>query len=106
MSSLCNANVTETTLSLSLCEFLFVFQGNVGPAVFWLLGYLLTNPEALTAVKREMETSETSQLDRRVNTPVFGEGLCKQRDIYGFRLFLMSARRGGNKSQDSQYRSL
>lgn len=57
------------------------FQGNVGPAAFWLLGYLLTNPEALTAVKRElsgislMETSETSLLDRPVNTPVFGEGL-------------------------------
>ncbi|XP_059185560.1 prostacyclin synthase-like [Centropristis striata] len=56
---------------------LWATQGNVGPAAFWLLGYLLTNPEALTAVKREfsgislMETSETSLLDRPVHTPVF-----------------------------------
>jgi len=56
------------------------FQGNVGPAAFWLLGFLLTNPEALLAVKREfsqisqMETSQTSLMDGSVNTPVFGEG--------------------------------
>lgn len=50
------------------------FQGNVGPAAFWLLGFLLKNPEALTAVKSEMETLELSSLDGHVVTPVFGEG--------------------------------
>lgn len=55
------------------------FQGNVGPAAFWLLGYLLTNHKALMAVKREfsqitqMEPSETPLTDRAVHTPVFGE---------------------------------
>lgn len=75
MLSLCNAGTKGTTLSLSsVC-----FQGNVGPAAFWLLGYLLTNPEALAAVKREFsriserKTVETSPLDRPMDTPVFGE---------------------------------
>lgn len=51
----------------------------MGPAAFWLLGFLLTNPEALTAVRREFntisqtETSEARLLDGSVNTPVFGE---------------------------------
>lgn len=65
---------------ITVITWVFVcFQGNVGPAAFWLLGYLLTNPEALTAVRREFneisltETSEAPQLDRPVNTPVFGE---------------------------------
>lgn len=55
---------------VSLCLF---FQGNVGPAAFWLLGYLLTNHEALTAVKAEMATLEMSTPDTPVGTPVFGE---------------------------------
>lgn len=50
------------------------FQGNVGPAVFWLLGYLLKHPEALAAVKTEMEALRLSPLDSSVITPVFGEG--------------------------------
>ncbi|KAM8914322.1 prostacyclin synthase-like [Spinachia spinachia] len=56
---------------------LWATQGNVGPAAFWLLGYLLTNPEALAAVKREfsriseMETMAASPLDRTMDTPVF-----------------------------------
>ncbi|XP_029990750.1 prostacyclin synthase [Sphaeramia orbicularis] len=60
---------------------LWATQGNVGPAAFWLLGHLLTHPDALTAVKREfsrisqMETSETALLDRLVNTPVFDSAL-------------------------------
>lgn len=61
----------------------FVFQGNVGPAAFWLLGFLLKHPEALAAVKAEMEASPLSPLDGPVVTPVFGEGfhpgLCWQR---------------------------
>lgn len=60
---------------------LWATQGNVGPAAFWLLGYLLTNPEALTAVRREfssisqMETSQTPLVDRLVHTPVFDSAL-------------------------------
>ncbi|XP_044205351.1 prostacyclin synthase-like [Thunnus albacares] len=60
---------------------LWATQGNVGPAAFWLLSYLLTNPEALTAVRREFseisqtETSEAPQLDRPANTPVFDSAL-------------------------------
>lgn len=81
----------DNLISLCVC-----FQGNVGPAAFWLLGYLLTNPEALTAVKTEMETLETSLLDRPVNTPVFGEGFiptCVNRETFiGRRLFPLSAR--------------
>lgn len=56
-------------------SFALFFQGNVGPAAFWLLGYLLTNPEALSAVKREFGqiSTGTPLLDRDMNTPVFGE---------------------------------
>ncbi|XP_037636087.1 prostacyclin synthase-like [Sebastes umbrosus] len=67
----------EETQKKALLMQLWATQGNVGPAAFWLLGYLLTNPEALTAVRREfsgispMETSETSLVDGPVNTPVF-----------------------------------
>ncbi|XP_031706614.1 prostacyclin synthase [Anarrhichthys ocellatus] len=67
----------EETQKKAVLMQLWATQGNVGPAAFWLLGYLLTNPEALAAVKREfsgismMETSETSSLDRPVDTPVF-----------------------------------
>lgn len=38
-----------------------------------MLGYLLTHPEALTAVKTEMEALQLSPLDSSVVTPVFGE---------------------------------
>nr|QQL94728.1 cytochrome P450 8a1a [Lateolabrax maculatus] len=65
----------EETQKKAVLMQLWATQGNVGPAAFWLLGYLLTNPEALTAVKREMETLETSLLDRPVNTPVFDSAL-------------------------------
>ncbi|XP_061910081.1 prostacyclin synthase-like [Entelurus aequoreus] len=60
---------------------LWATQGNVGPAAFWLLGFLLTNPEALSAVRREfkqisqMETSEASLLGTPGNTPVFDSAL-------------------------------
>lgn len=62
----------DAILQSTLCECLF-FQGNVGPAAFWLLGYLLTNHEALTAVEAEMATLEISTPDTPVGTPVFGE---------------------------------
>ncbi|KAM9860348.1 prostacyclin synthase-like isoform 2-T2 [Aulostomus maculatus] len=60
---------------------LWATQGNVGPAAFWLLGYLLTNPEALTAVRREfnkmsqMETSDAALPDGLMNTPLFDSAL-------------------------------
>ncbi|KAK7916705.1 hypothetical protein WMY93_012466 [Mugilogobius chulae] len=45
-------------------------QGNAGPAAFWLLTFLLTNPDAMNAVKREFSgISQTSLLN--VKTPVF-----------------------------------
>lgn len=67
------------------------FQGNVGPAAFWLLGYLLTHPEALTAVKTEMEASQLSPLDASVITPVFGEGFNLRRDNGGAVVRMLSA---------------
>ncbi|XP_070693508.1 prostacyclin synthase-like [Pempheris klunzingeri] len=65
----------EETQTKAVLMQLWATQGNVGPAAFWLLGYLLTNPVALTAVTREMETSESPLLDRPVNTPVFDSAL-------------------------------
>ncbi|XP_056293664.1 prostacyclin synthase-like [Pseudoliparis swirei] len=69
--------VNEEMQNKAVLMQLWATQGNVGPAAFWLLGYLLTNPEALAAVKREfsgismMETSKTSSPDRPMDTPVF-----------------------------------
>nr|XP_046239779.1 prostacyclin synthase-like [Scatophagus argus] len=68
-------DVSEETQKKALLMQLWATQGNVGPAAFWLLGYLLTNPEALAAVKTEMDTSETALQDRPVNTPVFDSAL-------------------------------
>ncbi|KAM9410292.1 prostacyclin synthase-like [Pholidichthys leucotaenia] len=68
----------ETQIKAVLMQ-LWATQGNVGPAAFWLLGYLLMNPEALRAVKREfgqipqMETSETPLCGMK--TPVFDSAL-------------------------------
>ncbi|KAM3621571.1 uncharacterized protein V6R79_012942 [Siganus canaliculatus] len=64
--------IDEETQRKAILMQLWATQGNVGPAAFWLLGYLLTNPEALTAVKREMETSLS---DRPASTPVFDSAL-------------------------------
>ncbi|XP_040061072.1 prostacyclin synthase [Gasterosteus aculeatus] len=71
----------EETQKKAVLMQLWATQGNVGPAAFWLLGYLLTNPEALAAVKREFsriserKTVETSPLDRPMDTPVFDSAL-------------------------------
>ncbi|CAL8402117.1 unnamed protein product [Arctogadus glacialis] len=56
---------------------LWATQGNVGPAAFWLLGFLLTNSEALAAVREEftrVSQVETSQ-ESAVRTPVFDSAL-------------------------------
>nr|XP_015815316.2 prostacyclin synthase [Nothobranchius furzeri] len=69
--------VDEETQRKALLMQLWATQGNVGPAAFWLLGYMLTNPEALMAVKRELgqisrtENSGTPLVQRSENTPVF-----------------------------------
>ncbi|KAG5835757.1 prostacyclin synthase-like [Anguilla rostrata] len=57
---------------------LWATQGNVGPAAFWLLGFLLINPEAMNAVKKEFDSlllqADSPQglpFDKLQNTPVF-----------------------------------
>ncbi|ROL50784.1 Prostacyclin synthase [Anabarilius grahami] len=51
---------------------LWVTQGNAGPAAFWVLGYLLTNPEALRAVREEIQGGKHLRPEeRQKNTPVF-----------------------------------
>ncbi|XP_041836445.1 prostacyclin synthase-like [Melanotaenia boesemani] len=73
--------VDDETQRKAVLMQLWATQGNAGPAAFWLLGFLLTNPEAMMAVKREfgqisqMDTSETPLMDRSVNTPVFDSAL-------------------------------
>lgn len=60
---------------------LFFVQCNAGPATFWLLGFLLTHPEAMEAVKSEIrgltlqDTSLQHPSFHRLEahrTPVFG----------------------------------
>ncbi|XP_034540545.1 prostacyclin synthase-like [Notolabrus celidotus] len=65
----------EETQRRAVLMQLWATQGNVGPAAFWLLGYLLTNPEALTAVKTEMDTLKTSVQNAPVDTAVFDSAL-------------------------------
>ncbi|XP_062852689.1 prostacyclin synthase [Trichomycterus rosablanca] len=54
---------------------LWVTQGNAGPAAFWLLGFLLTHPEALKAVKDELKKSKQLNLNKRDATPVLDSAL-------------------------------
>ncbi|XP_034022495.1 prostacyclin synthase-like [Thalassophryne amazonica] len=69
----------EETQKKAVLMQLWATQGNVGPAAFWLLTYLLMNPEALTAMRREFsqitQTSACPLLDRHVHTPVFNSAL-------------------------------
>uniref|UniRef100_A0A7N8YIV0 Prostacyclin synthase n=1 Tax=Mastacembelus armatus TaxID=205130 RepID=A0A7N8YIV0_9TELE len=73
--------VDEETQAKAVLLQLWATQGNVGPAAFWLLGYLLTNPQALWAVKKELswtsqvEASGTPLMDRPATTPVFDSAL-------------------------------
>ncbi|XP_026204623.1 prostacyclin synthase [Anabas testudineus] len=62
----------EETQKRAVLMQLWATQGNVGPAAFWLLGYLLTNSKALMAVKREF--SQISQMETS-ETPVFDSAL-------------------------------
>ncbi|XP_056316395.1 prostacyclin synthase [Danio aesculapii] len=57
---------------------LWVTQGNAGPAAFWVMGYLLTHPEALRAVREEIQGGKHLRLEERPkNTPVFDSVLCE-----------------------------
>lgn len=77
---LCNTPAVSE-LTLSLCCVLF--QGNAGPAAFWLLSFLLTHPEAMRAVRKEirgLRLQEDGALQRHPldtlehhSTPVFGK---------------------------------
>ncbi|KAK6321310.1 hypothetical protein J4Q44_G00082860 [Coregonus suidteri] len=71
----------EETQRRALLLQLWATQGNVGPAAFWLLGFLLTNPEAMRAVRREFssiseqDSAQCPLLDRLQHTPVFDSAL-------------------------------
>ncbi|XP_060724120.1 prostacyclin synthase [Tachysurus vachellii] len=65
---------TETQRRAMLLQ-LWVTQGNAGPATFWLLGFLLTHPEALKAVKKELCSLQHLPLDKREETPVLNSVL-------------------------------
>ncbi|KAL2091567.1 hypothetical protein ACEWY4_013830 [Coilia grayii] len=59
---------------------LWATQGNVGPAAFWLLAFLLTTPQAMKAVRREfnrvsLNTAKGPTLDSCQPTPVFDSAL-------------------------------
>ncbi|XP_077054146.1 prostacyclin synthase isoform X2 [Siphateles boraxobius] len=62
---------TETQRRAMLLQ-LWVTQGNAGPAAFWVLGCLLTHPEALRAVREEIQGGKHLRPEERLkNTPVF-----------------------------------
>jgi hypothetical protein len=79
VQSLCELSERELTV-IAFMSIFICGQGNVGPAAFWLLGFLLTNPEAMRAVKKEFskisgqDSAQCPLLDRLQHTPVFGEG--------------------------------
>ncbi|XP_076870462.1 prostacyclin synthase-like [Brachyhypopomus gauderio] len=57
---------------------LWATQGNVGPAAFWLLSFLLTHTEAMRAVRAELDGAAvpgTAALDPAKHTPVFDSAL-------------------------------
>nr|XP_054111423.1 prostacyclin synthase isoform X1 [Callithrix jacchus] len=49
-------DVSEEMQARALVLQLWATQGNMGPAAFWLLLFLLKNPEALAAVRGELES--------------------------------------------------
>ncbi|XP_004687104.1 PREDICTED: prostacyclin synthase [Condylura cristata] len=57
--------VSEEMQARALVLQLWATQGNMGPTAFWLLLFLLKNPEALAAVRQELEYS-FSQLEQPV----------------------------------------
>uniref|UniRef100_W5L8F7 Prostacyclin synthase n=1 Tax=Astyanax mexicanus TaxID=7994 RepID=W5L8F7_ASTMX len=68
----------EETQRKAMLLQLWATQGNVGPAAFWLLAFLLTHPEAMRAVRKEFNSitlSGTTTLDPQKHTPVFNSAL-------------------------------
>ncbi|XP_046882306.1 prostacyclin synthase-like isoform X2 [Hypomesus transpacificus] len=78
------AGADEDTQRRATLLQLWATQGNIGPAAFWLLGFLLSHPEALEAVRREQESlaplkqgtaPQPPLVDCLQNTPVFDSAL-------------------------------
>ncbi|XP_012510153.1 PREDICTED: prostacyclin synthase [Propithecus coquereli] len=78
--------VSEEMQARALVLQLWATQGNMGPAAFWLLLFLLKNPEALAAVRGELEqilwqaeqpVSQMTTLPQKVldSTPVLDSAL-------------------------------
>ncbi|XP_036389067.1 prostacyclin synthase [Megalops cyprinoides] len=72
----------EETQRRAMLLQLWTTQCNAGPAAFWFLGFLLTNPEALRAVKEEIDSlslqagfQQRLPLDQLQHTPVFDSTL-------------------------------
>ncbi|XP_053353676.1 prostacyclin synthase-like [Clarias gariepinus] len=64
----------EETQRKAMLLQLWATQGNVGPAAFWLLAFLLTHSEAMREVKNEFKIVRvpgTNTLDPQQKTPVF-----------------------------------
>ncbi|KAI1892704.1 hypothetical protein AGOR_G00136290 [Albula goreensis] len=72
----------EETQRRAMLLQLWTTQCNAGPAAFWFLGFLLTNPDAMNAVMREITsfslpagTQQRLPLDKLQATPVFDSAL-------------------------------
>ncbi|XP_078804055.1 prostacyclin synthase isoform X2 [Oryzias latipes] len=80
-----NEGVGEEMQTKALLLQLWTTQCNTGPAVFWFLGFLLTHPEAMEAVRSEIRGLSTltdislkrpsSKLMAEHRTPVFDSAL-------------------------------
>ncbi|XP_028302654.1 prostacyclin synthase-like [Gouania willdenowi] len=65
----------EETQEKAVFMQLWATQGNVGPAAFWLLSYLLMNPEALAAVEGELTHISQMEASDSSHTPLFDSAL-------------------------------
>ncbi|XP_066520222.1 prostacyclin synthase-like [Hoplias malabaricus] len=68
----------EETQRKAMLLQLWATQGNVGPAAFWLLAFLLTHSEAMREVRKEfnrVSMHRTTKLDPQKQTPVFNSVL-------------------------------
>ncbi|XP_063071402.1 prostacyclin synthase-like [Engraulis encrasicolus] len=70
----------KDTLTRAMLLQLWATQGNVGPAAFWLLAFLLTTPRAMKALRTEFNrvshrTPQGPTLDSSQPTPVFDSTL-------------------------------
>uniref|UniRef100_A0A8D0DTU4 Uncharacterized protein n=1 Tax=Salvator merianae TaxID=96440 RepID=A0A8D0DTU4_SALMN len=63
VQQMADVGMTEKMQTQFLLLLLWASQANTGPAAFWILAYLLKHPEALKAVKEEVEKAlrETGQ---------------------------------------------